>query len=284
MPTAPTASGSAPIRFPKTMLCGMCHNNETVQEADYRDHGEIVRHPQQNMLEGKEGGQVPGATYSNTFHTGFLASGKDGCLTCHMNTDAEGNHTFMPTIESCRVCHTGLADFNNLADLRWLHRPRLRAVHLQGLVTAPVVVMGEVVLEDPPQMPLAQNDDVVEAFATDAADHPLDVGRLPRTPRCGHHLLDAHRLDPTAEVGAVDPISVSEENPRRRVPRECLYDLLSRPPRRRVIGDVEVHDCAPVVSEDYQDEEHLEANRRDCEEVQRHQLLDVVGEERPPRR
>jgi hypothetical protein len=28
-------------------------------------------------------------------------------------------------------------------------------------------------------MPLTEDHDVVEAFATDTADHPLDVGRLP---------------------------------------------------------------------------------------------------------
>jgi hypothetical protein len=44
----------------------------------------------------------------------------------------------------------GLADLNDLAGLRRLHSPRFRAVHLQGLVAAPAVVVGEVVLEDPP--------------------------------------------------------------------------------------------------------------------------------------
>jgi hypothetical protein len=70
----------------------------------------------------------------------------------------------------------GLGDLNGLADLRRLYSPGLRAVHLQGLVTAPVVVMGKVVLEDPPQMPLTEHHDVLEAFPSDAADHPLNVG------------------------------------------------------------------------------------------------------------
>jgi hypothetical protein len=84
---------------------------------------------------------------------------------------ASGGHSLVVPVQT--AC---LADLNDLADLRLLHRPRLRAVHLQGLVAAPAVLVGEVVLEDPPQMPLTENDDVVEAFATDAADHPLDVG------------------------------------------------------------------------------------------------------------
>ena len=93
-----------------------------------------------------------------------------------------------------------LADVNDLADLRRLNRPRLRAIHFQGLVTAPAVVVGEVVLEDPPEVRLAEHHDAVEAFATDAADHPLHVRRLPRTPRRDDDLLDAHRLDPPAPL------------------------------------------------------------------------------------
>jgi hypothetical protein len=86
----------------------------------------------------------------------------------------------------------GLADLNDLADLRRLYSTGLRAVHFQGLVAAPAVVVGEVVSEDPAQMPLAEHHDVLEAFPADAADHPLHVGRLPRTPRRDDHLLDAH--------------------------------------------------------------------------------------------
>jgi len=58
----------------------------------------------------------------------------------------------------------GLADFNDLADLRRLDSPRLRAVHLQGLMAAPAVVVGEVVAEDSPQMTLIEHHDVVEAL------------------------------------------------------------------------------------------------------------------------
>ena len=85
------------------------------------------------------------------------------------------------------------------------------------------------------------------------------------------------------KIGAVDLISISEKKPRRRVPRKRLYDLLSRPPRCRVLGDMEVHDPASVVGEDNQDEEYVEPNRWNHEEVQGHQFLRVVGEERSPR-
>jgi len=50
----------------------------------------------------------------------------------------------------------GLADLDHFADLRRLNRAVYRAVLLQGLVAAPAVIVGEVVLEDSSQVPLAE--------------------------------------------------------------------------------------------------------------------------------
>jgi hypothetical protein len=106
------AAGENPLRFPKAELCGRCHNNETVLYEDYVADGEIVRHPQINMLEGVDGGEVTGETYGNTAHTGAAT---DKCVTCHFNQDADGNHSFMPTIAACQVCHPTLDTFNRTA-------------------------------------------------------------------------------------------------------------------------------------------------------------------------
>lgn len=70
-------------------------------------------------------------------------------------------------------------DLDNLAYLGRLDRPRQRAVHLERPMTPPGMVMRQVVRQDAPKVPLAKDDDVREALATDAADHPLDVWRLP---------------------------------------------------------------------------------------------------------
>ncbi len=58
---------------------------------------------------------------------------------------ASGGHSLVVSVETA-----GLDHLNRLADLRRLHSPGLGAVHLQGLVAAPAVVVGEVVFEDPP--------------------------------------------------------------------------------------------------------------------------------------
>ena len=50
----------------------------------------------------------------------------------------------------------------------------------------------------------------------------------------------------------------------------------------QVFGDVEVHDAAALVSQDDEDEEHLEYDGWDGEEVTGHDVFDMVVEEGPP--
>ena len=105
------ASGANPLRIPKAQLCGSCHNNQSVLFPDYVDDGQVVRHPQREMLAGNSGAQVPGQSYSNSTHTSF--PGPD-CTACHY-TGNEKSHTFEPTLESCQPCHSGLNTFDRTA-------------------------------------------------------------------------------------------------------------------------------------------------------------------------
>ena len=61
----------------------------------------------------------------------------------------------------------GSSDLHDRAELGALHRPRRRAVHGERAVTAPAVVVLEVVAEEPPQVPLVDDDDVVQALAAE---------------------------------------------------------------------------------------------------------------------
>jgi formate-dependent nitrite reductase cytochrome c552 subunit len=101
------------LRFPKADLCGRCHNDETVKFADFRDHGEIVRHPQREMLAGTAGEEVSG-TYTNTFHTNIA----NKCVECHYDENTTGHtpqHDFEPATATCGRCHSGLNTFNRPA-------------------------------------------------------------------------------------------------------------------------------------------------------------------------
>jgi hypothetical protein len=92
--------------------------------------------------------------------------------------------------------------------IRRVHRSRVRAIHVQRQVRAPTMVVVEVGSERPPEMALAEYDDVVEAVAADAADQAFNVGILPRTPRGGENLFDAHAFDAPLEWVSKDRIAI----------------------------------------------------------------------------
>jgi hypothetical protein len=106
------ASGDNPLRFPRAELCGRCHNNETVLFEDYAAHGEIVRHPQREMLAGNDGAEVSGESYGNSFHT--TSPGSD-CTACHYPNESDKSHDFEPTLSACQNCHNGLTTFDREA-------------------------------------------------------------------------------------------------------------------------------------------------------------------------
>jgi len=109
-------NGSQPLRFPKAELCGRCHNDETIKFEDFRDDGEIVRHPQREMLDGTAGSEVPGSgNYGNTAHS---SSGLFGgrCVSCHFDTQiGDATHDFQVKVETCGKCHSGLDTFDRPA-------------------------------------------------------------------------------------------------------------------------------------------------------------------------
>ena len=89
-------------------------------------------------------------------------------------------------------------------------------------------------------MLLVQHDDIVEALSADSADQPLNERILPRRLWSRDDFSDAHVLDASAEVHAVDAVPVSDQEARRFVIRKGLDDLLGRPARSWMSRDVEV--------------------------------------------
>jgi hypothetical protein len=52
---------------------------------------------------------------------------------------------------------------------------------------------------------------MIEAFATNGANHPLDIGSLPRRARCRQDFANAHVSHVFSEVIAKDRIAVAQE-------------------------------------------------------------------------
>jgi hypothetical protein len=76
---------------------------------------------------------------------------------------------------------------------------------------SPSVIVAKVAYEDPPQVPLVEHNDVVEALSADCPDQPLDVWTLPRASGGDEHVLETHVRDTPLESESIDPITVAQQ-------------------------------------------------------------------------
>src|SRR5512139_967069 len=67
-----------------------------------------------------------------------------------------------------------------------------RSVLGQGPVSPEAVVVVGVCAQDPAQVRLAQDHDMIQAVSSDRADEPFDVSVLPRRSRCRLSVADTH--------------------------------------------------------------------------------------------
>ena len=144
------------------------------------------------------------------------------------------------------------------------------------------MVVIEIAGDDAPEVAFVQNNDVIEAVASQGSDEPLHERVLPRTSRCAKDLLDPHALDPSLKCAAVDRIAVPKQVSRRAVPWKGFDDLLPGPQRGRMLGDVEMNHLSSGMCEYDQHEQQLEPDRRHNEEIDRHQIREVILQKRLP--
>jgi hypothetical protein len=165
-----------------------------------------------------------------------------------------------------------LGQFDDLAHGWRVDRSRLGRVFAQRQMGSRPMVVAEIGFQDPVQVLLAEDDDVVEAISPYGTHKPFGIWILPRKPWCGEYLLDADVMNTTAELVAEDAVSVADQVPGRRVLGEGFDDLLAGPGGARKLGDVEVKNTAAVVGEDEEDVEDAEGGRGDREEVARRRI------------
>src|SRR5450631_177954 len=144
------------------------------------------------------------------------------------------------------------------------------------------MVVGEIGFQDPMEMALTEDDDVVETFPPHGSYQAFSKWILPRRSRRGKDFVDAEAVDATAELVAVDAVAVPDQVLGRRVFGERLDDLLRGPGRTGRLGDIEVKNAATVVGKDEEDIQNAKRRRRYREEIDRYQRPDVVLEERAP--
>jgi hypothetical protein len=72
---------------------------------------------------------------------------------------------------------------SDVAVLRWLDSARLGCILLERKMRPRAMVVAEVAVQTTTEMPLVQDDHVVEKLGAEGADHALGVGVLSGEPR-----------------------------------------------------------------------------------------------------
>jgi hypothetical protein len=98
-------------------------------------------------------------------------------------------------------------------------------------------------------VPLAEDNDMVQALASHRADEAFRKGILPRAVRGGEDFFDPHALHAVPKLLPVDLVAVAKEMGRGGVVGEGVHDLLGGPVGGGMLGHGEVNDPSAMVSE-----------------------------------
>src|SRR6202043_299527 len=108
------------------------------------------------------------------------------------------------------------------------------------------IVIGRIVFQNPAQMFLAQDNDVVQTLTPDRSDHPFGKAVLPRRGRCNWLISDTHGTQSARDDSAVDSIPISDQIARSAIPRKRRGDLTCNPLRRRVGCDADPDEISSI--------------------------------------
>ena len=177
--------------------------------------------------------------------------------------------------------HSGVSDNLGPMTRMGIRRASARAVLVQAQVGPVIVIMGEVFPQQPPCMCLVNNDDVIEALATQGSDHPFAGAVLPRASKAGLFGSDAQALDESLH-GSKHRVVVKEEEAGQVVERESLPELLLHPGRRGLRRHIHMSNGAAPVIQDHQHIEQAKIKRGDHHEVHGSDHLSVILQEASP--
>src|SRR6202158_2353730 len=145
-----------------------------------------------------------------------------------------------------------------------------------------VVVVTSIGSQDPAQMRLTKNDDMIQALAADRPDQPFSKSILPGRGWCGGLVPDAHGAQSAGTDAAIDPIPIADEVTRRFIPRKCLRYLACNPFCRRVCCDVDPDQVSAIQPNDDEGIEQVESDGWGNEKIHSSDVRRVITQEGAP--
>src|SRR5271170_1313257 len=147
---------------------------------------------------------------------------------------------------------------------------------------AVVMIVVDIISEQPFQMALIQRDDVVQQISPTAFHPALRYTILPRTFEGGPHRTHAQRSNGVRDRPSVLRIPVEDQKPGSRLEWKRLPQLRDDPQSRRMTGDVAVQDAPTIVADHEEAVEKAERDRGYGEEVHRRNDFPRIAKETEP--
>src|ERR1700681_3705748 len=157
-----------------------------------------------------------------------------------------------------------------------------RRILVQGSMRSDAIVIVGVGFQDPTQMHLAQDNDVVHTFTPNRSDQPFGKTILPRRGRCGRLVPDAHGAQSAPNDAAIYPVAIADEVVRSLIPRKRLRYLTCNPFCRRICCDVDPDQVSAVEPDNDEGIEQVETDSWNNEQVHGGDVRRVVTQEGPP--
>lgn len=152
----------------------------------------------------------------------------------------------------------------------------------QRHVWAALVVMSDPPLQHAPQVCCGYRDEPVQALSSDRPDHPLaDRVRHRAVRRCLEG-LQPNSLNDIVQLAGEDAVAIVNQVLVSSVIPERVAQLLARPARTRVCGDIAVNQSPRLLLDDYEYVQQPKRTRHGNEEVAGHDRLRMVSEECRP--
>ena len=139
----------------------------------------------------------------------------------------------------------------------------------QSEVRAVLVVVADVIREQPFQLRFIYRDNMVQQVPPAASDPALGNPVLPRALDRSLHARHVHGTNSSGNLQPVFRVSVEDQKSERRLEWKCFPQLLDDPTARRVLREVEVQDPPAIMADHEEAMEDAEGDRRDREEIHR---------------
>src|SRR6266566_6533267 len=145
-----------------------------------------------------------------------------------------------------------------------------------------VVIIACVRSQDPAQMRLTKNEDMIQALTPDRSDQSFGKAVLPGRGWRGRLVPDAHGAQSACNDAAIDAIPIADEVTWRFIPRKCLRYLTCNPFCRRICCDIDPDQVSAVEPDDDEGIEQVETDSWNNEQVHGGNVRRVVAQEGSP--